>query len=172
MFRFNYYGKINVDSIIEKLQHVDWDAFEFRQKTYIVHKDTKTVPLMMNKDKKLMDALPKQLIWDDFAIFEEELNKIKLILPRCEIVNAILVILPAGKNILPHRDKDLFFDLYSRIHIPIITNPKCLFTVDGETIHMKAGELWEINNKKIHSVENNGEEDRIHLIIDCDFESI
>jgi hypothetical protein len=35
---------------------------------------------------------------------------------------------------------------------------------------MKAGELWEINNHQLHSVENNGEEDRIHLIIDCEFE--
>jgi aspartyl/asparaginyl beta-hydroxylase (cupin superfamily) len=109
-------------------------------------------------------------MYDDFAMFEEELNKIKLILPPCEITNAILVVLPSGKNIPPHTDTGLFFDLYSRIHIPIITNPKCLFTVDGETIHMKAGELWEINNHKKHSVENNGEEDRIHLIIDCDFE--
>ena len=31
MFRFNYYGKINVDSIIEKLQHVDWDLYKYRQ---------------------------------------------------------------------------------------------------------------------------------------------
>ena len=32
---------------------------------------------------------------------------------------------------------------------------------------MKEGEIWEINNnEKEHSVENNGNEDRIHLLID------
>ena len=32
---------------------------------------------------------------------------------------------------------------------------------------MKEGEIWEINNnEKKHSVENDGTEDRIHLLID------
>jgi hypothetical protein len=32
---------------------------------------------------------------------------------------------------------------------------------------MKEGEIWEINNDdKYHSVENRGETDRIHLLID------
>jgi hypothetical protein len=32
---------------------------------------------------------------------------------------------------------------------------------------MKVGEIWEMNNDKLsHSVVNDGDEDRIHLIID------
>jgi hypothetical protein len=32
---------------------------------------------------------------------------------------------------------------------------------------MKEGEIWEVNNdKKKHSVHNNGDEDRVHLLID------
>ena len=31
---------------------------------------------------------------------------------------------------------------------------------------MKVGELWEINNSKYHSVVNDGDTDRIHMIID------
>ena len=54
-----------------------------------------------------------------------------------------------------------------RIHIPIVTNPECIFTVGDNSINMKVGEIWEMNNDKMqHSVHNNGDEDRIHLIID------
>jgi len=31
---------------------------------------------------------------------------------------------------------------------------------------LKLGELWEIDNSKSHSVENNSNEYRIHLIVD------
>jgi aspartyl/asparaginyl beta-hydroxylase (cupin superfamily) len=54
----------------------------------------------------------------------------------------------------------------NRTHIPIKTNDNVLFTVAGETINMKEGEIWEFNNQKYHSVHNNGDEDRWHLIID------
>jgi len=37
----------------------------------------------------------------------------------------------------------------------------------GDTeVHMKPGELWEINNRREHGVVNGGGEDRIHLIVD------
>ena len=54
-----------------------------------------------------------------------------------------------------------------RIHIPIITNPDCIFIVGDDSINLKEGEIWEVNNdKKKHSVHNNGDEDRVHLLID------
>ena len=31
---------------------------------------------------------------------------------------------------------------------------------------MKVGECWEINNSLLHSVENNGKTERIHLLVD------
>ena len=31
---------------------------------------------------------------------------------------------------------------------------------------MREGEIWEINNQNLHSVDNNSNEDRIHFIID------
>jgi hypothetical protein len=39
--------------------------------------------------------------------------------------------------------------------------------------NLKLGEIWEINNdKKEHSVDNLGETDRIHLIVDWVEESL
>ena len=31
---------------------------------------------------------------------------------------------------------------------------------------MATGECWEINNTRLHSVENNSDIDRVHLLID------
>jgi aspartyl/asparaginyl beta-hydroxylase (cupin superfamily) len=50
--------------------------------------------------------------------------------------------------------------------LPIITNDEVWFTVGSESINMRPGELYEVNNRRVHSVENKGAEDRVHLILD------
>ena len=53
------------------------------------------------------------------------------------------------------------------MHIPIITNEKVFFQVGDEIKIFKEGEIWKINNTgKSHSVVNNSNEDRVHLIVD------
>ena len=34
-------------------------------------------------------------------------------------------------------------------------------------MHLPAGEIFEVNNKRVHSVTNGGSTDRIHLIFEC-----
>ena len=53
-----------------------------------------------------------------------------------------------------------------RIHIPIVTNEKSIFFVNGEEKNMRGGEIWEIDNEAVHMVENRSDADRIHLIVD------
>jgi hypothetical protein len=53
-----------------------------------------------------------------------------------------------------------------RIHIPNVSNKDNLFFVGGEQKIMQVGEFWEINNANLHSVNNQSNDDRIHLIID------
>ena len=87
---------------------------------------------------------------------------------------ALLVNLPKNKKILPHTDSgDIHFFKTKRIHIPIITNDKCNFIVGDEMVQMKSGEIWEIDNaNKVHSVNNDGDTDRIHLLIDYQINKI
>jgi hypothetical protein len=83
-------------------------------------------------------------------------------------MRALLVKLTAGESIRPHVDIVGFsLVICRRIHIPIQTNKDCFFTVGDDKRNLKLGELWEINNdKQRHSVDNFGETDRIHLIVD------
>ena len=79
------------------------------------------------------------------------------------------IILPklfANCEIPNHVDGGDYLDVVRRNHIPIITNSNVFFCFDEEKINMKEGEIWEINNMKNHSVINNSDFDRIHLIID------
>jgi hypothetical protein len=164
-FNFKYFGLFDINGFLEKLESLDWNFYKFRQIVHKVHAETLTVPMLF--DEKLESIK----IHKDFGRFIPELEKIKIILHekigKGEFQSAILINLPAGKTIKRHIDKGEKFKKYHRIHIPIQTNPKCFFEVDKEIINMKEGEIWEINNDdKYHSVENRGETDRIHLLID------
>lgn len=164
-FNFKLHGNTDVSFIKEKLIGLDWDAYEFRQKTYSVHSKTKTIPLMWDEQKTNINY------WSNYELFKYDINEIELLLNTTigtgVIETAILINLPKNQKIDSHYDTGDYFSKRNRIHIPIITNDECFFKIDGETKTMKEGEVWEINNnEKEHSVENNGNEDRIHLLID------
>jgi|APCry1669193181_1035450.scaffolds.fasta_scaffold02077_11 hypothetical protein len=59
-----------------------------------------------------------------------------------------------------------YYRVIRRIHIPIITNDKVLFEVDGERISFKNGECWETNTDLEHAVYNYSPEPRYHLVFD------
>ncbi|MCY3793903.1 MAG: aspartyl/asparaginyl beta-hydroxylase domain-containing protein, partial [Gammaproteobacteria bacterium] len=53
-----------------------------------------------------------------------------------------------------------------RIHVPITTNNKVRFMIEGRPHRLQVGSAYEINNQKRHSVLNSGDEDRITFIFD------
>lgn len=85
-------------------------------------------------------------------------------------------ILRKGDIIKPHIDKKEWSNKYSRIHICIQTNDKVFYLFKIKTTQekkqIKEGEVIEFNNKVLHSVQNNGETDRINIIIDYSKETI
>lgn len=74
--------------------------------------------------------------------------------------------LEAGADVPPHVDVHYYWRTHLRIHIPVITNPQVRFTCEGETVHMKAGECWLLDSFHPHTVQNLGEDLRIHLVLD------
>jgi hypothetical protein len=71
-----------------------------------------------------------------------------------------------GGAVPVHIDANYYWRTHIRIHVPIITNPLVDFTCGGETVHMAAGECWVFDTFREHHVENNGSEQRIHLVLD------
>lgn len=74
--------------------------------------------------------------------------------------------LAPGDIVPPHCDINYHWINKTRIHIPIITHPDVRFKCDGEEVHMAAGEAWIFDNWRRHSVENNSDITRVHLVID------
>lgn len=83
-----------------------------------------------------------------------------------KVALAMIVKLMPDSDIIPHADESKYLGVVRRHHIPLKTNEEVLFHIDGESINMKVGECWEINNSRVHHVTNNSNEDRVHLIID------
>lgn len=86
---------------------------------------------------------------------------------KCKVLSARILRLGAGAEIKSHTDYNLGYeDNNFRIHIPIRTNNKVMFFLDGKLLKMLPGECWYTNVNFVHSVKNNGTTDRAHLVID------
>ncbi len=87
---------------------------------------------------------------------------------RCPLQSVRLMRLTAGSLIKPHQDHDLAFEEGQvRLHIPITTNPDTHFRLNQQKIFMDVGECWYLRFADEHSVQNNGQTDRVHLVIDA-----
>lgn len=76
-----------------------------------------------------------------------------------------LMKLTAGSEIKEHRDYDLD-EGEVRVHIPIFTNEKVSFFVNNTKVKMQEGECWYLRLSDPHRVINEGQTDRIHLVMD------
>jgi hypothetical protein len=74
--------------------------------------------------------------------------------------------LGAGAEVPEHVDAHYHWRTHVRVHIPILTDPKVLFTCGDETVHMAAGECWMFDSYRWHRVENGWTERRVHLVLD------
>ena len=71
-----------------------------------------------------------------------------------------------GAEVPTHLDAHYHWRTHMRIHVPITTDPKVLFTCGDETIHMAPGECWLFDSFRWHRVENGWTERRVHLVLD------
>lgn len=176
---FNYVGSFDVSQIKDKLIEVGndiWLNHTLRQSLFLAHKDTETIELMWDIDS--LNSNVKGKIHPNFYKFNIDslLTDIKPIYEKKygkgDFMRVLLVKLKKESKITPHVDNGEGLELSKRTHIGVITNPLVTFIVGGEEKYMKEGEIWEINNQNVHSVENNSDEDRIHFIIDYQINKI
>lgn len=166
-------GAIEATALIEAVlgqEDAAWHEDETRQKSFYVHDQTRSIVLVALDDSKWPDhEVHKGPGWDRLADVAVPVMKeiIKNHYPTGgEVIRAVAAGLGAGGNIKAHMDIHPSFHCAHRIHVPITTNPKVWFTIDGRPYQFKVGQAYEINNQKQHSVVNRGIEDRITFIFD------
>ena len=135
---FVYIDDINIESITNKLSNFnDWDNpySIIRHSYYAVHSDTKVIPLMWSlesiKFEYTSQSAPKTEYWDKYMdeVFFKELFKKINNYKTGHPIRVMFALLPAQCFIYPHIDTGDSFSINSRIHIPIVTNNKNIFSV-------------------------------------------
>jgi hypothetical protein len=172
MFQFKELGSFNVidfKKIINKITEEEWKKYDYRQKNFDAHKNTLTIPIIFDEDFRSKNPTQREFYKECKLQLDILSNKLENIYGKGFIIRAILVNLLKNSKISKHIDGDTIESLRTahRIHIPLQTNKNVLFSVGEKEIHMTESSMWEINNSgEIHGVENNSNEDRIHLIVD------
>ncbi|MDE0062074.1 MAG: aspartyl/asparaginyl beta-hydroxylase domain-containing protein [Gammaproteobacteria bacterium] len=147
-----------------------WHEQQHRQRAYEVHKDTESMVLVFTEESAWPElVVRKEAAWDRLA--EVAMPAIHDIIGRHypgggTIIRAMAARLKAGGKITPHTDRHPSFRIGHRIHVPITTNRRVRFTIDGRPYKLQVGQAYEINNQLTHSVANKGSEDRITFIFD------
>ena len=162
---------------IEALQHEilsqeedAWHENDYRQNEYDVHSYTQSIVMVFTDGSGWPNLeVSKEPGWDRLAdvavpmmhhIVENHYS------PGGTIIRAMAAKLVAGGIIKPHLDSHPSFRHGHRIHVPITTNTRVRFMIDGCPYKLEVGQGYEINNQKRHSVMNKGDEDRITFIFD------
>ncbi len=160
---------IDVSSIRQKLAQFSEQKWQEsgREKLYEPHRDTQALLLIHDDDFRHF----KPSLLPLFETFRSDLEPLFQRFPEFYksqgyFVRALFARLRAGGAIAPHVDRVPSLLNCHRVHLPITSNRDVWFSVGGESINMRVGDLTEINNATVHTVENKSDEDRIHLIID------
>ena len=86
------------------------------------------------------------------------------------ITRVQFALMPGQSEIKPHVDSGGYSQDGHRIHFVIASNPAVSFHVcDNDEcikIHTEEGTVFELNNRLKHYVKNDGQEYRIHMVVD------
>lgn len=77
-----------------------------------------------------------------------------------------LMRLSGQAEVTSHVDVNYYWRERMRVHVPIVTQPTVRFLCGSNEINMKPGECWIFDTWSLHSVINDNEKARIHLVAD------
>ncbi len=171
--RLRELGPIDATALSEAILSQDeiaWKEDKHRQQEFEVHHATESIVVLFVDLERWPDVIVSQEPgWNRISnVALPVMNDIiKKFYPRGgTVIRAMAAKLRAGGIIDPHVDKHPSFHVSHRVHVPITTNPRVRFMIDGRPYQFKVGDAYEINNQMNHSVMNKGSEDRITFIFD------
>ena len=147
-----------------------WLDNAYRQENYDVHQLTHSIVMIFTDGSGWPEIqVQREAGWDLLA--QQAVPLMHRILADHyplggTIVRAMAARLQPGGIIKTHRDSHPSFRYGHRIHIPIQTNPRVRFMIDGRPYKFEVGTVYEINNQELHSVMNKGAQGRINFIFD------
>lgn len=169
---FSYVGNINLIGVVAALEiHRERFKDEIRRQTYAgtAHPDSETIYLRMPPVITLESIFQSLDVADCPMVHQPVFRQITdqicaKVGPK--MARAMIVKLKPHGRILPHVDEGAYADASDRYHLPLATNDGAWLKSGDERKHLPVGELWWFDKHAIHEGANDGETDRVHLIVD------
>jgi hypothetical protein len=134
----------------------DWSVLPLRGKAGAKH------PVMMIYSDPAAKDFEDTPLLQGCPYFQDVLDAFK-----CPLRAVRLMRLTPGSIIKEHADLELSAEEGTvRIHLPITTNPGVGFYLNRSPVIMEAGSVWYLRLSDPHSAANNGDTDRVHMVID------
>jgi hypothetical protein len=150
-----------------------WNANTIRTKhPGTAHAEVSDILMMFNSLDQIAEGIvnDKEVIPFDAWAKLPQLRPILFDLMRTvegiQLGRVIITKLPPGKTIAPHVDQGAPAEWFNRYQIALQSLPGALFHIGDETINFRTGDVWMIDNRTEHSVENQSADDRIVCIAD------
>ena len=169
IFKFKEVGDIDtkiLDKINQSISEEDWYHDDFRtQMFYTIKNDTyNSIPIRHSKNY-FLSSIENSVLYNKFyPLIEPILIKLKNYYEFKDYI-AFFTRLKPGGILNYHSDSGEFLTTCHRIHVPIKTNELAMYFVEDEWTHWKKGIIYEFDNLRIHNARNDGDDDRIHLIL-------
>ncbi len=175
-------GEFDIAGLADQVRLIsdhDWSEDQKRQEIFEAHTHTQTIKLLFDPDYRHSDPT-RHSAFDTYELmlaplmahiehnYQKTMRQRKVVSRNGPgyFIRVILTRLLPHSEITPHADDGHSLKCCHRIHVPIITNTDCTFRVGASARHMRVGEMWEINNRRVHAVNNDGDAARVHLIMD------
>jgi hypothetical protein len=135
----------------------DWSGVALRGPANVTH------PIQELFANPGTEAWENTSLYDECPYFAEVMSAF-----QCDLLSVRLLRLGPGSIIKEHVDHSLSLeDAEVRLHVPVQTNADIKFWVNDKLIPLRPGETWYLNVNRPHRVENNSNEYRVHLVLDC-----
>ena len=171
--RIRELGSFDCGGLIDAVQKLDeaaWTEKTYRQESFNVHRSTESIVLCFLDLERWPDlVITRDVGWDRFGDTAEPVMDAiigRRYEPGGSVIRAMVVRLGPGARITPHVDEHDSLKISHRIHVPLITNPRVRFFIDGVPHRFEPGRAVEVNNQLSHSVMNDGKTSRVHFIFD------
>lgn len=168
-----FLGDIDVDALAQAVAEIPASIWDSENS----HKPNKFEEL--DKTKHIVFRFVKSRddhrSYYDFPIWQEWANKIMPVLEqvtasygykRAIYPRIMFAKMDPGGLIRPHVDAGPAAGFPHKIHVPLQTNPQVKFYVEPNYYHFEVGKAYEVNNRVVHAVKNDGDTSRIHLIFE------
>lgn len=155
-----------------------WNQYPFRtQSAQSPHREAEDI-ILCAQTPETMEHDPRECVfypaWQAFETTHEPVFALLARVRAVRLGRVLVTRLAPGAQIYPHADigprADGYMDhepYWQRFHWCLDADEGSRFTAGDETVHMAPGTVWWFDGTQVHSVENRGSRDRLHLIVDC-----